>query len=207
VKKVRAKQVFTDFLCAAPVRKLPKGELLIYQEEEMRQVYVVKSGAIRCYDISLDGSQQLIWLMTEGELFPVAAPTDLDERATFFYSAFIDSEVYVVGRHRFMSFLNANPETLMSLYSDSVRRLADLQYRVNAAVKPKSREKILHTLAFIADRFKNSRQGDRRVEINLPLTSRHRRPCRTYPRDYDRNTANPTRRRLCGIRQTAFLYP
>jgi len=170
VKKVRAKQVLTDFLCAAPVRKLPKGELLVYQEEEMRQVYVVKSGAIRCYDISLDGNQQLIWLVTEGELFPISAPTIENEKASFFYSAFIDSEVYVVGRNRFMSFLRANPDTLMNVYTDSIRRLADLQYRVNAAVKPKSREKILHTLAFIADRFKNSHQGERRVEVTLPLT-------------------------------------
>jgi CRP-like cAMP-binding protein len=159
----------TDFLSVSPVKKLAKGEVIVSQEESLRQSYVVKTGVIRCYDISLDGNQQLIWLVSAGELFPASTPLEADERAQFFYSAFVDSEVYVVNRRRLALFLKANPETLFDVYTDITRKLTDLQYRVNAAAKPKAREKILHTLAFIADRFKNRREG-RDVEVSLPLT-------------------------------------
>jgi CRP-like cAMP-binding protein len=169
VKKLRAMKSLTDFLSVSPVKKLTKGEVLVYQEENLQQTYVVKTGVMRCYDISLDGNQQLIWLVSKGELFPMSTPLETDEKAEFFYSAFVDSEVYVVNRRRLASFLKANPETLLDVYTSMTRKLADLQYRVNAAAKPKAREKILHTLAFIADRFKSHR-GGKQVEVSLPLT-------------------------------------
>ena len=157
------------FLTAMPVRKFRKDELLMQQDERIRQAYVVKAGAVRCYDIATDGNQQLIWLATEGEFFPAAAPLAADETAPFFYSAFMDSEVYVVNRRRLALFLKTNPGTMLDLYIAMTRRLTDLQSRVNAVAKPKAREKILHTLAFMADRFKTRRAGPQ-VEVVLPLT-------------------------------------
>jgi CRP/FNR family transcriptional regulator len=159
------------FLAATPVRKFSKDELLVQQDEPMRQTYVVKAGAVRCYDISLDGNQQLIWLATEGEFFPISAPLETDETAPFFYSAFVDSEVYVVNRRRLALFLRANPGTMLDMYATMTRRLTDLQSRINAVAKPKAREKILHTLAFMADRFKTRRTAaGLAVEVALPLT-------------------------------------
>lgn len=159
------------FLAAMPVRKFSKDELLVQQDEPLKQTYAVKAGVVRCYDISLDGNQQLISLATEGEFFPLSEPLETDETATFFYSAFVDSEVYVVNRRRLALFLKANPATMLDLYTSMSRRLADLQHRVNAVAKPKAREKILHTLAFMADRFKSRRAGtDTSVEVTLPLT-------------------------------------
>ena len=160
---------FEAFLATTPVRKFCKDELLVQQEDDLRQAFIVKTGAVRCYDISLDGNQQLISIVSEGELFPASVPLETETRAQFFYSAFMDSEVYVVSRRRLLSFLHSHPNTLLDVYTDITRRLADLQYRVGAVAKPKAREKILHTLAFIADRFKARHSGEQ-VEVSLPLT-------------------------------------
>jgi len=157
------------FLAVSPVKKFRKDELLVQQDENLHQAYVVKTGAVRCYDISLDGNQQLIWIVTQGELFPASTPLEHEMKARFFYSAFVDSEIYVLNRRRLLSFLTANPNALLEVYTDITRVLADLQYRVGAVAKPKAREKILHTLAFIADRFRTRHSG-RRVEVSLPLT-------------------------------------
>lgn len=164
-----AVNMLETFLTGSPVRKFRKDELLVQQEDELRQTFVVKTGAVRCYDISLDGNQQLIWIVSAGELFPASAPLEAEVKAQFFYSAFVDSEVYVVNRRRLLSFLHSHPGALLEIYADINHKLADLQYRVDAATKPKAREKILHTLAFIADRFK-SRHVGQRVEVSLPLT-------------------------------------
>ncbi len=160
---------FEAFLTTTPVRKLHKDELLVQQEDDLRQAYIVKTGAVRCYDISLDGNQQLIWIVSEGELFPASAPLETETRSGFFYSAFVDSEVYVVSRRRLLTFLRTNPNALLEVYTDITHKLADLHYRVGAVAKPKAREKILHTLAFIADRFKGRHSGQH-IEVSLPLT-------------------------------------
>jgi CRP-like cAMP-binding protein len=157
------------FLATNPVRKFCKYELLVQQEDELHQAYVIKTGAVRCYDISLDGNQQLILIMSEGELFPASVPLEAETKARFFYSAFVDSEVYVVNRRRLLTFLHNHPSALLDVYTDITHKLTDLQYRVGAIAKPKAREKILHTLAFIADRFRDRRNGQQ-VEVSLPLT-------------------------------------
>lgn len=167
--QIPAMKPFESLLAAAPVRKFRKDELLVQQEDELHQAFVVKTGAVRCYDISLDGSQQLIWIVSEGELFPVAAPLEDDATSQFFYSAFMDSEVYVINRRRLLSFLRTNPTALLDAYADITHKLTDLQFRINAVAKPKAREKILHTLAFMADRFRARRTGQQ-VEVSLPLT-------------------------------------
>lgn len=159
------------FLAAAPIKKFKKDETLIHQGDKLRKIYIVKTGVVKCCDFSLDGNEQLIWLAAEGEVLPISLLLNIDERARFFYSAFVDAEVYLVKKAEFTAFLKANPDTLYEVCSEITRCFNDLHHRVNATGKPKAREKILYTLAFVADRFKRRHHQDsKQVELSLPLT-------------------------------------
>lgn len=159
-----------DFLAGAPTKKFNKDETLVQQDDKPKKIYIVKTGVIKCYDISLDGNQQLIWLVSKGDIFPISLLLNIDEKVRFFYSAFVDSEVYAVNKAELAAFLRANPDILFKVCSEITRKFNDLHYRVNATGKPKAREKILHTLAFVADRFKGYRRAGKEVELSLPLT-------------------------------------
>ena len=158
-----------NFLAKAPTKKFKKNEIFVQQGKKLKQTYVVKTGVVRCYDISLDGNQQLIWLASEGEILPISQLFDIDEETRFFYSAFSNIEVYVTNKDELADFMKKNPDILFEVCAEITRKFSDLHYRVNATAKLKSREKILHTLAFIADRFKNRKRSEQ-VELSLPLT-------------------------------------
>lgn len=164
-------KVLEDFLAIAPTKSFNKGEILMHQGDDPQQAYIVKKGVVRCFDISSDGNQQLIWLVSEGEIFPASLLLQVDKTVRFFYSAFVDVEVYAVDKTEFAAFLKTNPDVLFEVCTEITRKLADLHYRVNATGKPKAREKILHSLAFLADRFKSYRKSkNKKVELSLPLT-------------------------------------
>jgi len=159
-----------DFLATVPVKKFNKDDILAHQGDESEQIYIVKSGIIRCYDISLEGNQQLIWLLSKDEIFPFTLLFEIDEKIRFFYSAFSDAEVYVVNKTELADFLKSKPKVLFEICAEMTRKFDGLHHRVNATGKPKAREKILHTLAFIADRFNADEPQNKQVELSLPLT-------------------------------------
>lgn len=152
-----------------PTKTFARGEIIIQQEEEPRYVCVIKSGIVKCYDISLEGAEQLIWLATDGDIFPLSYLFATDETSGFFFSAFSDLEIYAIPRQSFVDYLKTHPETLYNLCAHITGLYNDLHYRINAAGKPKAKEKILHTLAFLADRYYDKTKGGK-VEVALSLT-------------------------------------
>lgn len=157
-------------MATVPVKNFNKDEILVHQGDESDQIYIVKNGIIRCYDISLEGNQQLIWLLSKDEIFPFTLLFDIDKKIRFFYSAFSEAEVYIVNKNELADFLKSSPKVLFEICAEMTRKYDGLHHRVNATGKPKAREKILHTLAFIADRFNAYKPHDKQVKLSLPLT-------------------------------------
>lgn len=93
----------------------------------------------------------------------------MTDTAQFFYGAFSDVVLSAMDKQKFRAFLKRHPATLFDISTQVTQKYSDLEFRISAASKPKAREKILHTLAFIADRFPNG-DGQRQVELSLPLT-------------------------------------
>lgn len=166
----RPVKTLKDFLATVPVKSFNKDEILAHQGDASDQIYIVKKGIIRCYDISSEGNQQLIWLLSKDEIFPFTLLFDIDEKIRFFYSAFSDAEVYIANKKELADFLKSNPTVLYEICTEMTRKFDGLHHRVNATGKPKAREKILYTLAFIADRFQSDEPQTKQVELSLPLT-------------------------------------
>lgn len=158
-----------SFIRNVPVRKFARGEIILHQDAELKHVYAVKQGIVKCYDISLDGTEQLIWLGVDFDLFPMAYVFDLTHRSPFFYSAFTDVEVALLDAPKLVAYLKTRPDLLFELCRTITKKYTDLHFRINATGKPKAHEKILHTLAFIADRYSQGK-GPQRMEITAPLT-------------------------------------
>jgi CRP-like cAMP-binding protein len=51
------------FLQDCPVRTFNKGEIIIFQGEAPRAAYVVKSGVVKAYNLSVNGSRDFSGIM------------------------------------------------------------------------------------------------------------------------------------------------
>lgn len=152
-----------------PLKKYARNETIVLQGEDLSHINIIKSGFIKCYDIDKQGTEQLVWIGSPGDFFPVLHAFELDPRAGYFVTAFTDVQLYRVPRKEFSEFLRKNPETLYEVARQLAQLLNDSVRHLNAAEKAKADEKIAHTLYFLSLRFGNPDEEDS-SEIAVPVT-------------------------------------
>lgn len=163
-------QKLDDFITRYPLRKFDKDQLLLVQDERPRDIFFVKSGFIKGYDINIDGIEQHIWLGTKGDIIPYEWLFSAVPSTQLFYSAFTYLEVYVVNRQELLEFFGANPDVLMHIANDLASKLSELTEKLTATEKPKASEKIVYMLSILAKRFGKENLEQDKTQITVPLT-------------------------------------
>ncbi|HKR82315.1 MAG TPA: Crp/Fnr family transcriptional regulator [Candidatus Saccharimonadales bacterium] len=157
------------FITQHPLKKFDRDQVILCQGDAPSVVYAIRKGFIKGYDINSQGTEQLVWFGTPGDICPSVWLFSSDDSLPLFYSSFSRVEAYVLDKEEVLEFLHTHPNSLMKLTKRLAVLASDLIARLNAVEKPKAEEKIAHTLAFFADRFAESkRSGVRR--ISLPFT-------------------------------------
>ena len=60
------------FLDRYPVRTFRKGEIIIFQGEAPRSAYVVKTGTVKAYNLSVGGDEKPVAFYSADAIFPEA---------------------------------------------------------------------------------------------------------------------------------------
>jgi len=163
-------QKLDEFIERYPLRKFDKDQLLLVQDERPRDIFYVKKGFIKGYDINIDGIEQHIWLGAKGDIIPYEYLFDAVDSTLLFYSAFTELEVYVVNRQELIEFFTKNPDVLLHVAKDIAAKLSELTEKLTATEKPKASEKIIYMLNILAKRFGNENAEGDKSQITVPLT-------------------------------------
>lgn len=162
-------EAFYTFLESFPTRQVDKGEVILQQDEEPETAYVIKSGIVKTYNLTIGGEEKPITFNKEYELFPIGWVFLKQEQAEYYYEALTDCELYLVPRYEYVAFLHAHPQMLYRVIQDFAERYVGNQLRVNALIQSKASEKVLNTLHYLTSRFGRDVEADR-IAIELPLT-------------------------------------
>jgi CRP/FNR family transcriptional regulator, cyclic AMP receptor protein len=153
-----------------PVRTYKKGEIIIFQGEAPRTAYVVKTGSVKAYNLSVSGDEKPVAFYSSDNVFPSTWVYGKASSAVYYYEAFTSEvEVYVVDRDEFVSFIKKRPELL---YQELERLLADQlggSLRLNALQHSRASDKLIYTLHYLAMTHGKPTTG-RVIEITLDLT-------------------------------------
>ncbi|MFI5270867.1 MAG: Crp/Fnr family transcriptional regulator [Candidatus Saccharimonadales bacterium] len=158
------------FLERHQLRRYKKGEVIIFQGEVPRYAFVVKSGTIKSYNLSINGDEKPVAFYSEDRTFPSSWVYGKVSSAIYYYEAFTpDVEVYVIDRNEFVTFIRKRPELL---YQEMEHVLADQiggTLRLNALQHSRASDKLLYTLHYLA--LSHGRPIDKKIiEITLELT-------------------------------------
>lgn len=159
----------SEFVRQYPLKSFKKNETLIFQDDQPVEVYFIKSGFVKGYDIDSQGTEQLLWLGSEGDFVPLAWVFDAEPTVPYFFSALGDVEAYAIRRAELKNFLDEHHEALAEITRQLAFRLINTFHHLNAAEKAKAEEKILYSLYFLANRFAPLAEQDSR-QIALPMT-------------------------------------
>ncbi|MEO6513362.1 MAG: Crp/Fnr family transcriptional regulator [Candidatus Saccharimonadales bacterium] len=161
---------FATFLENYPLRKISKGEIIIFQGEEPRSSYVVKSGVVKVYNLSVNGDEKPVGFETSQGVFPAPWTFRKAPSALYYYEAFTDTELYIVPRDEYVAFLKSNQEALVSTLEQYVSNELGSTMRLNALQHSRASDKLIYTLHYLAISHGKPTTKPNVIEITLDLT-------------------------------------
>jgi CRP-like cAMP-binding protein len=159
----------TKFLSTQPIRRIRKGQILLYQGEVPRTAMVLKEGVVKIYNISNLGEEKVVTFKVEGDLLPDSWLFGKSKVALYYYEAFTDCELYAVNRAELMGVIESNREVAIAVLERYVTQYIGATIHINALEHAKSTEKIAHTLQHLIIRF-GTEHAPNMWRINLRLT-------------------------------------
>jgi CRP/FNR family cyclic AMP-dependent transcriptional regulator len=158
------------FLQDCPVRTFNKGEIIIFQGEAPRAAYVVKSGVVKAYNLSVNGDEKPVSFYSDQEIFPASWVYGKMPSAVYYYEAFTaDVSVYLVNREDYIAFMKSQPELMFAELERLITNHLGQTMRLNALQHSRASDKLIYTLHYLA--LSHGRTlGPQHMEITLDLT-------------------------------------
>ena len=117
-----------DLIGSLRLKSLKQGQTLFWKGDEGTALYIVKKGTIKIVLPSTGGDEIIVTMFSEGDFFGEMALLDGEPRSADAV-AIEPSEVFVLSRNNFLSFLQSNVnaiESILSLLSKRLRKTDDL---------------------------------------------------------------------------------
>ena len=136
-------------LGAARLRHIPGGQILLYEGDMPPEVYIIKSGVVKIYDIDDAGNEKVLHLVKQPAVVPFAFFSGMRDPLRWFYTALTDCDVYVLLASDLLAATLADgmlAQTLTNAFSDDVHELLT---RLSSLGKTNVRDKLIAALQFL----------------------------------------------------------
>ncbi len=134
----------------ARTQRFRKGELIFQAGSQAQNVYILKQGRVKIFQMSDVGKEVIQWFCFPGELFGLAEAAQYEYR-TVYAQAGADSELISISQEDFRQHLNNNPDTanlVISLLSNRLRTLGTRLLNVTSDDVRSRVIKLLQRLAY-----------------------------------------------------------
>jgi CRP/FNR family transcriptional regulator len=145
-----------------PRREYPKGQILVFADENPEHIFYVTKGRIRKYDVSYRGDEVIISIFKQHSFFPMSWAINHTPNK-FFYKTETPVELHVVPTDDALEFLKANPDVMLDLLSRLYRGLEGFYGRMVHLMSGTARSRLLYELIIEARRFGEKLPDDKYV--------------------------------------------
>lgn len=139
-----------SLLANAKVRTYPKGQIILYEGENPTDAFVVKSGAVKIYDIDEDGNEKILHVVKALGIFPVIFMFGTAGQTSTFYTTVADSELYVLSRADFEQRLTTDPALVLYCLRWFAGEVQEMMRRMSSLEKTSTRDKLIATLGYLS---------------------------------------------------------
>ncbi len=145
---------YIRFLQVYPVKVFLKGQTILLKGVEPTQVYVIKSGQVKVYDIGSNGIENIIEFSGAMDELPLGFSIDKVNKTRYFYEAFTKCSIYCVPKTDYKNYMsNSGASALRDLQERSAARLLSTQFHISALGQTRARDKLAFILLHLSDLF------------------------------------------------------
>ena len=121
-----------------PRRVYPKGQILVFADENPEHIFYLVSGRVRKYDISYRGEETIVNVFKERSFFPMSWAINKTPNR-YFYKTETETELHVVPCDVALQFLKDNPDVMLDLlgrlYSGTEGMLGRMVHLMSGSAK------------------------------------------------------------------------
>ena len=135
-----------------PRRVYPKGQIIIFAEEDPEAVYYIVKGKVRNYDLSYRGDEVIVNIFKPEAFFPMSWAINRTPNK-YFYKTEEETTVHVIPADEAVKFINDNPDVMLDLLSRLYRGLDGILGRMVHLMSGTARSRVLYELIIECRRF------------------------------------------------------
>lgn len=137
----------------ARTKNVPSGQILIYEGDTGPDVYVLKSGVIKIYDIDEHGNEKILHLVQSPRLVPFTFFSDDETALKWFYATVTDCELWVCTTDQLKEMMKEDDQLSSTLVENFSVDTDELLVRLSSLGRTNSTEKVIAALLFLFEKF------------------------------------------------------
>lgn len=146
-------------LRSARVKQVPSGQIILYEGDTPQDVFILKTGIVKLYDIDNQGSEKILHIVKPPAIIPFAFFSGMHDPLRWFYMTLTDCELYTLPFRELQTMTRADSnlsELLTNHFSDDVH---ELLVRLNSLSKTNAQDKVAAVLWFLMEHHSTERRA------------------------------------------------
>lgn len=170
---LRPSDEFTELLLKGRTYKIPKGQII--QSTDDRRVFnFLKSGYVKRYLISNDGTYGVQVVYGPGDMFPITLAFSAvfnheinESPETYYYEAMTDVELFTIDETTLKEAVEASPRLYKDLFAICGVRLHSTLHGLENLTLSNSYHRVAHEIVYLAKKFGEKTSEGTRIRVQL----------------------------------------
>jgi CRP/FNR family transcriptional regulator len=145
-----------------------KGQMLLHEGEKSDKLFIVNKGQVKVSKLTLNGKEQILYILTSGEFFGELDLFNSDEVNNFSVYAIEDTEICLLTKYDIDRIMEANPEISLKLLKAVTKRLAHTENLAQNLATKDPEVRLIHMILEFCQKFGTKKNEG--ILIELPLT-------------------------------------
>ena len=145
-----------------------KGKMLLHEGEQSDTLFIINSGKVKVSKYTVDGKEQILYILTSGDFFGELHLFNQDEVNNFSVSAIEDTKICLLTKDDMDFIMEENSEIALKLLKAVTKRLAHTENLAQNLATKDPEVRIAHMLLEFSQKFGIKKNEG--ILIELPIT-------------------------------------
>jgi CRP-like cAMP-binding protein len=153
------------FFMQFPERSYPKGQILIFADENPEHIFYLAEGQVRKYDVSYRGDEMIVNTFKSSSFFPMSWAINREQNH-YFYKTETPAKLHIAPADNALQFIKDNPDVMLDLLARVYQGTEGLLGRMVHLMSGTAKSRLLYELIVECRRF-----GEKQVDGTYKLTA------------------------------------
>lgn len=159
----------SNVLRKARSKHIPRDQIIFYEDDLPQDVYVLKSGIVKLYDIDEQGNEKILHIVKPASTLPFSYFSGMQDPLRWFYATVTDCEFLMMSYDEFHKAMQSNNEVATMLIREFSNDVHELMVRLSSLGKSSAQDKVFSAIKFLLVRHTTKRRGSW-WRVTFPIT-------------------------------------